>query len=98
MVAKYICTAEGEIFVFSSTVSHSTFIDNDVTSAGFVRFMISDTGNIDCECFGESLSLNVKSKSSDNIIIKRFLFCETCLNCGNCEGKCKPITSVTTEE
>lgn len=95
MIAKYVCTAQAELFIFSATVAHSMFINSGIVSAGFIRFMSSDNGTIDCECFGESTSLNVKSRPTDSKLAKRFLFCELCLECGNCEGRYKQIKDVT---
>ena len=89
MIAKYVLTSEYEIFIFSANCSHTTFAHTKPISAGFIRFMTRDN-KVTCECFGESQSLNLKSNPEiDTKIAKKFLLCDTCMNCGNCEGRCK---------
>lgn len=88
MIAKYVVTPNLEIIIFSSNVSHQLFFHLNPLSAGFVRFMVNDD-KVTCECFGESESLHIKSNPSlDTKLAKRYLLCENCVKCGNCEGRC----------
>lgn len=92
MIAKYVVTPNCEIIIFSSNVTHRMFSHLNPVSAGFVRFMITDN-KVTCECFGESESLNLKSNPPfDTRLAKRYLLCEKCTECGNCEGKGKQKT------
>ena len=89
MIAKYVVTPNLEIIIFSSNVTHRLFYHLNPISAGFVRFMIHD-GKVTCECFGESESLHLKSNETlDTKLANRYLLCENCVKCGNCEGRCK---------
>ena len=50
-----------------------------VTSAGFAKIDVTPDGNdvmFNVDCWGESVSLNVKSKGVDDARILRRLFCE----------------------
>ena len=90
MIAKYVVTPQLEIFVFSSNVSHKSLINLNPISAGFIRFMLIEHNTVTCECFGRSESLQLESNPAmDTKLAKRFLLCEKCINCGNCENRCK---------
>lgn len=89
MIAKYVVTPSCEIIIFSANVTHKMFTHLNPVSAGFVRFMISDN-KVTCDCFGESESLQLKSNPQfDTKLAKRFLLCDNCTKCGNCEGSGK---------
>ncbi len=55
-------------------MNHSDFKRFDPISAGFISFGINKQGNPTCGCFGESISLNMKSRpEEDTVIAKRQL-------------------------
>ena len=90
MIAKYVVTPNLEIIIFSANVTHNTFIHLNPISAGFIRFLLDENYNVTCECFGKSVSLKLDSNIiKDTRIAKRYLLCENCTECGNCEGRCK---------
>ena len=68
---KYIRTKDNEIIVFGELMQHSDFKHFDPISAGFISIGIGENGNPDCTCYGESISLNLKSMEDDTIIAKR---------------------------
>ncbi len=71
---KYIITKNNVIIVFSELMNHSDFKRFDPISAGFISFGINKQGNPTCGCFGESISLNMKSRpEEDTVIAKRQL-------------------------
>jgi len=69
-VAKYIRTSEDNIVIFPCTMVHSMFKSLNPVSAGFIKIhnKPDDSGIIDvsCECYGESVSLNLKSCIDDS--------------------------------
>lgn len=71
---KYIITKNNVIIVFSELMNHSDFKRFDPISAGFISFGINKQGNPTCGCWGESISLNMKSRpEEDTVIAKRQL-------------------------
>lgn len=64
--AKYVIV-DGSVIVFSAAIKHSDILRHgqNVTSAGFVSFrVIKDKDDFDVvepHCYGESISLGVKS-------------------------------------
>ena len=71
---KYVITKNKEIIVFSELFNHSDFRDNDPISAGFISFGVNNQGNPTCSCYGESISLGLKSNpEEDTMIAKRQL-------------------------
>lgn len=71
---KYIRTKDDEIIVFPSIIYHSEFKSWQPKSAGFISFGLSQkTGNPTCRCYGESLSLGLKSHEDDTLLAQRQL-------------------------
>ena len=58
MATKYIKTKDNEIIVFSALLNHSDFKKFNPISAGFILFLTDELGIPNCECYGESVSLN----------------------------------------
>ena len=69
--AKYIRTKDNTIIVFSELQLHSEFRLFEPISAGFIIFTIDEDRNPDCVCYGESISLGLKSKEDDTRLAKR---------------------------
>jgi len=71
---KYVVTKEGTIIVFPELLQHSEFRGFEPISAGFISFGVNKEGNPTCSCYGESISLGLKSNpEEDTIIAKRQL-------------------------
>lgn len=62
---KYIVTANNEIIVFPEIIQHSQFRHFHPKSAGFISFY-NNKGNIECTCYGESVSLDLKSREKED--------------------------------
>lgn len=72
MQQKYIRLKRyNEIIIFPEVILHKDFKDFDIVSAGFC---IIDATNRKVECFGESISLGLKSKVEDTDIATRQIF------------------------
>lgn len=61
MKTKYIRTENDEIIVFSELQQHKEFKHFNPVSAGFISFGVDKDKNISCDCYGESVSLNLES-------------------------------------
>jgi hypothetical protein len=71
---KYIITKERVIIVFPELLKHSEFRSFNPISAGFISFEVNKNGNPSCSCYGESISLKLKSnEEEDTLIAKRQL-------------------------
>jgi hypothetical protein len=71
---KYIITNNNEIIVFSELLQHSAFAKFNPVSAGFISFGVNKEGNPSCSCYGESISLGLKSNpEEDTKLAKRQL-------------------------
>ena len=71
---KYIITKDKKIIVFSELLQHSEFKHFQPISAGFISFGVNKQGNPSCSCYGESISLGLKSNpDEDTEIAKRQL-------------------------
>lgn len=71
---KYVVTSDNEIIVFGEAMNHSTFKSFNPTSAGFISFGVNKEGNPSCTCYGESISLKLKSNpEADTYLAKRRL-------------------------
>lgn len=71
---KYVITKEREIIVFSELMQHSDFKHFQPISAGFISFGVNKEGNPSCSCYGESISLGIKSNpEEDTLMAKRQL-------------------------
>lgn len=69
---KYIRTENDEIIVFGTEFQHSYFKNkHNPKSAGFIQFYKTKNGHISCHCYGESISLNLKSHEDDTYYAKR---------------------------
>jgi len=69
---KYVKTKNNRIIVFNECFFHSEFTRFEPVSAGFISFGIdSKTGNPTCSCYGESISLGLKSEEIDSDLAKR---------------------------
>jgi len=65
---KYIRSKNNRIIVFSELQQHSEFKMFEPISAGFISFGIGEDRNPDCSCYGESVSLKLKSREDDSIL------------------------------
>jgi len=70
MKQKYIVTEDEIIVVFPEILLHSDFKHLKPISAGFISFGINQHGNPTCSCYGESISLRLKSREKDTILAK----------------------------
>jgi hypothetical protein len=71
---KYVITKDKEIIVFPELLQHSEFKKFEPISAGFISFGVNEQGNPSCSCYGESISLGLKSNpDEDTKIAKRQL-------------------------
>lgn len=73
---KYIKTKDKEIIVFSELLQHSDFKHFEPVSAGFINIYADFNTNkhdiiVRCECYGESVSLNLKSEEIDTTLAKK---------------------------
>jgi len=75
MKVKYIILEDNSPILFGQTLTHKTVADamgQKVNGAGFCSIDKSNiTGDISVQVFGESISLNIKSKPEDSKLIKR---------------------------
>lgn len=65
---KYIKTKDNQIIVFSHLQQHSEFKRFNPVSAGFISFSYGEDtqSGVKCECYGESVSLNLKADVGDS--------------------------------
>lgn len=70
---KYIITKDNIIIVFPELLQHSDFKEFNPISAGFISFGVNKQGNPSCTCYGESISLDLKSREEDTEIAKKQL-------------------------
>ncbi len=68
---KYIRTKDDEIIVFNEMMMHIEFQHFKPKSAGFINIYINEKGRLDCKCYGESISLDIKSHEDDSDLAKR---------------------------
>jgi len=70
---KYIRTEGGDIIIFSEVIKNSQCRNWNPVSAGFIMFYTDkETGNPNCKCYGESISLGLKSNPEEDTIRARF--------------------------
>lgn len=67
---KYIRTKDNTIIVFSDRLQHNDFKHFNPISAGFISFGIGEDRNCNCSCYGESISLGLKSMEDDSLLAK----------------------------
>lgn len=68
---KYIRTKDNKIIVFSELHQHKEFKHFNPISAGFISFSVGEDKEIDCTCWGESTSLDLKSMEDDTNLAKK---------------------------
>jgi len=69
MKIKYIRTKDNKIIVFGEVFQHSDFEKHEPVSAGFISFGTNKIGNPSCKCYGESISLTLKSNQEEDTIL-----------------------------
>lgn len=75
MKTKYIRTENNQIIIFPEYHQHSDFKSFKPISAGFLHTFVDEHGNASCKCYGESVSLNLKSDEvKDTMYAKRQIF------------------------
>jgi hypothetical protein len=70
-MAKYIKTKDKKIIVFSGLNNHSDFRVFNPVSAGFIDFY-NDGGEAKVSCYGESISLAMKSDPEEDTMLANF--------------------------
>jgi hypothetical protein len=71
---KYVITHDGTSVIFSEANKHSDFSHFKPVSAGFCVIHYSDNGyGFKVDAYGESISLDLKSRKEDAGIIQRML-------------------------
>ena len=70
-MAKYIKTKDNKIIVFSGLNNHSDFRLFNPVSAGFIDFY-NDNGEAKVSCYGESISLGMKSDPKEDTMLANF--------------------------
>jgi len=68
---KYVRTSNNEIIVFTELIQHKYFKDWEPISAGFISFSADKNGEVFCKCYGESVSLKLKSMEQDTLLANR---------------------------
>ena len=68
---KYIRTSDDRIIVFSELQQHKEFRGFEPVSAGFISIGVGKDGNPDCTCYGESVSLGIKSNEVEDTFLAR---------------------------
>ena len=68
---KYIITSDKVIIVFPELLQHSEFKSFNPISAGFISFGINEQKNPSCYCYGESISLGLKSNPGEDTLIAK---------------------------
>jgi len=68
---KYIKTGNNQIIIFSSRFQHSEFKHFKPVSAGFISIGAEGRSDPDISCYGESVSLGLKSDPIDTELAKR---------------------------
>ncbi len=58
---KYIKTEHNQIITFSDLLQHSEFKHFNPVSAGFISISSSGKYDVICKCYGDSISLKLKS-------------------------------------
>lgn len=58
---KYIRTSNSQIIIFPEYLQHDEFINFKPVTAGFISIRTNRFGDLLCDCYGESISLDLKS-------------------------------------
>jgi hypothetical protein len=62
---KYVVTSDNVMIVFCELLSHDVFKRFDPISAGFIVIGATARHEPTCTCYGESISLGIKSREED---------------------------------
>ena len=62
MKAKYVVTSRDEMVIFPESIEHIRFKMLNPRSAGYISICPQDVGLLRVECFGESISLGLRSR------------------------------------
>lgn len=66
---KYVKSKDNDIIVFGEHIQHTRFKYLEPVSAGFIKFQTNtSTGAVQCECYGESIGLDLKCQEEDSKI------------------------------
>ena len=68
---KYIKTKDKQIIVFSEYYTHDQFSNFEPISAGFISIGTETQGDIDCRCYGDSVSLGLKADEKEDTELAR---------------------------
>lgn len=68
---KYIKTEDKQIIVFGEYYTHDQFKHFKPISAGFIGFDVDKEGQLDCYCYGESISLGLKADDKEDTELAR---------------------------
>lgn len=71
MRTKYIRTKDNEIIVFSELQQHSEFRNFEPVSAGFISIGAPNQYEVECRCYGESISLELKADEEKDTKLAR---------------------------
>jgi hypothetical protein len=82
---KYIRYANGAVVVFPDHFSHvhldhlkvdeggGRWYRTSAVSAGFVQFYVNDAGQMDCKCYGRSITLKLESQPEDSALVRKHI-------------------------
>ena len=76
-MTKYIRTKDNKIIVFSGAFTHNQFSSWKPITAGFISFGIDENKNPSCTCYGESISLGLKSDTEKDTQLAKMQILET---------------------
>lgn len=77
MATKYIKTEDKKIIIFSGLNNHSDFKRFNPISAGFIQFFIDENKEVKCECYGNSISLNMDSNPDEDTMLANMQIVES---------------------
>ena len=68
---KYVVTKNNVMIVFSDLLEHSTFRGHDPISAGFLSIGATAKYEPTIQCYGESVSLDIKSREEEDTALAK---------------------------
>lgn len=71
MKCKYVRTENNVIIIFSELLQHKEFISFNPISAGFIAIGASGRHQPEISCYGESVSLKLKSNEAEDTLLAR---------------------------
>ena len=71
MRCKYVRTENDVIIIFSELLQHKEFSNFNPKSAGFIAIGASGRHQPEISCYGESVSLNLKSNETEDTRLAR---------------------------